>query len=383
MMQVNEIMSTEVLSLKQDDSINKFISLMESEHIHEAPIIEDGKLKGMVRFNTLMSKGISDPVNQKLSSVMDFPPPTLKPDMSVEEAANIISKTGLRGLPVIENKKVIGMVSIFDILEVAATTKEFRQTPAGNVMSAAIVIPEHSDIGAARVMMREKGISRIPVVDINGKLIGIVTAFDMLRAIKQPKEKMTWYNMAAEMEAFTTMPVSNVMNNKPPIVSKGDSLNEVVSDMVKYKTSGITVVENEVPIGIVTVKDLLEVYVGEGLQKGVYYHAIGLEGEDEMIVSTVHRMIGDCISKIATMYPVQFMFVHFKKYKYKGIKAKWSVRSRVMTDKGIYISKSWGWDPRDAANDALSRLEREIMEKKMETREKVKRNARLLKESSR
>jgi hypothetical protein len=94
-------------------------------------------------------------------------------------------------------------------------------------------------------------------------------------------------------------------------------------------------------------------------------------------------MIGDCISKIATMYPVQFMFVHFKKYKYKGLKAKWSVRSRVMTDKGIYMSKSWGWDPRDAANDALGRLEREIMEKKMETREKGKRNARLLKESSR
>ncbi|MEM5804647.1 MAG: CBS domain-containing protein [Candidatus Aenigmatarchaeota archaeon] len=379
-MQVEDIMSKDVLSLKGNDTISDFISLMESEHIHEVPIIEDGKLVGMVRFNTLMSKGVTDPANQKLGSIMDFPPPALNPKMSVEEAANIISKTGLRGLPVVDNKKVVGIVSIFDILEVAATSKDFRQTAAGDIMSEAIIISENSDIGAARVMMREKGISRIPVVDSNGKLIGIVTAFDMLRAIRQPKEKMTWYNMAAEMEAFTAMPVVNIMNKNPPTVSKKDSLNEVVGDMVRYKTSGITVVEDNVPVGVVTVKDLLEVYVAGGLQKGVYYHAIGLEDEDEFIVSTVHRMIGDCISKISSIYPVQFMFVHFKKYKYKGLKAKWSVRARVMTDKGMFISKSWGWDPRDAANDALSRLDREIVDRKKVTKDKIKRNARMLKD---
>ena len=134
---------------------------------------------------------------------------------------------------------------------------------------------------------------------------------------------------------------------------------------------------------MVTVKDLLEVYVGSGLQKGVYYHAIGLEEESDFVVSTVHRMIGDSIEKIASMYPIQFMFVHFKKYKYKGVKAKWSVRARVMTDRGLFISKAWGWDPRDAVGDALYRLERKLVRRKKYMRDKVKHNVRKLKETLR
>ncbi|MFQ6009609.1 MAG: CBS domain-containing protein [Candidatus Aenigmatarchaeota archaeon] len=378
---VRDIMSTRVLSLKPSDTVNKFIALMENKHVHEVPIIEDKKFLGMVRFKALVSRGVSNPVKQKLRSLMDFPPPTLEPDMSIEEAAELISKTGLRALPVLEKKKVVGIVSIFDILELASKSKEFRQTPAESVMSIALVTSQNSDIGTVRVMMREKAISRIPLVDDEGKIVGIVAAFDLMKAVKQSKEKMTWYNMAAEMERVSAMPISNLMNRKPPTVRRRDSLNDVVNKMLKHKCSGITVADKGVPVGIVTVKDLLEVFVAGGVQKGVYYHAIGLEHENDFVVSTVHRMIGDSIEKIASIYPIQFMFIHFKKYKYRGLKAKWSVRIRLMTDKGLFMSKAWGWDPRDAVGDALYRLERNLIKRKKELKDKIRYNIRKLKES--
>lgn len=380
-MLVSDVMTREILSVKPDDTVTKFISLMERKHIHEAPVIERKKLKGMVRFDALVSKGITNPSKQKIRSIMDFPPPTLKPGQSVEEAADALFKTGLRALPVLDGKKVVGMLAIWDVLSLAGATKTFRQTTAGTVMSVAEVIGWDSDIGTARVIMRERGISRLPVVDGAGKLVGILGTMDLIKAIKRPREKMTWYGMAAEMERVVSLPVSNVMNNRPPTARKTDSLTDVVRKMNKHKCSGVTVVEDGVPTGVVTIKDLLEVFVAGMAQKGVYYHAIGLFGEDEAVVDTVHRMIGDTLQKVAYIVPIQFAIAHFKKHEVGGLRSKWSVRVRIMTDKGVFIAKAWAWDPRDAARKALGHLERGLVRWKEGGRTRLKKRIRKFKES--
>ncbi|MEM5814496.1 MAG: CBS domain-containing protein [Candidatus Aenigmatarchaeota archaeon] len=381
-MLVSEIMTREVFAVKPSDSITTFVSLMEKEHIHESPVIDGKKLIGMVKFDTLVARGITNPSKQKINSIMDFPPPTLKPDQSVEEAAEILFKTGLRALPVVEENKVTGLVAIWDVLDVAAGTKAFRQTTAGAIMSVAEVVGRDSDIGTARVIMRERNISRLPVVDEAGKLVGILGTMDLIKAIKRPREKMTWYGMAAEMERVVSLPVSNVMNDHPPTAKKTDSLTDVVRIMNSRKCSGVTVTEGDVPIGVVTIKDLLEVYIAGLAQKGVYYHAIGLEKEDEAVADTVQRMIADTIQKIAYIVPVQFAMVHFKKHEAGGLKAKWSVRVRVMTDRGVFMAKAWAWDPRDAIGKALNHLERSLIKWKEEKTTVLKKNIRKFKEAA-
>lgn len=378
-MLVKDIMSKNIIALKPSDPVTKFISIMEKEHIHEIIVMDNKKLKGIAKFKTVITKGITDPSKQKVKNLMEFKPPVLNPDQKIEEAAEMLFKTGLRALPVVENGSVIGLVSISDILNAVSTKKDFVRTRAEEIMSAAVVLSQDADIGTARVLMREKGISRIPVVDSNGKIIGIVTVHDLLNSVKRPKEKMSWYCMAAEMERIASMPISNIMNRYPPTVRKDESLSDVIKKMHKFKCSGITVVEDGAPIGIVTLKDLLEVYVGSFLQKGVYYHAIGLAGEDEFVVDTIHRMIRDSLQKIASIYNVQFMFAHFKKYKVKGLRAKWSVRIRIMTDKGLFLSKSSAWDSRDAIGDALDRLERVLIKQKKEIKTKLMKDKRLMK----
>jgi len=380
-MLVSDIMTREILSVKPNDKITKFISLMERKHVHEAPVIEKKKLIGMVRFDTLVKKGITNPSKQKIRSIMDFPPPTLKSNQSVNEAADLLFKTGLRALPVVDGGKVVGILAIWDILDIAAATKTFRQTTAGTVMSVAEVIGQDSDIGTARVIMRERGISRLPVVDEAGKLVGVLGVMDLIKAIKRPREKMTWYGMAAEMERIVSLPVSNVMNNRPPTVRKTDSLSDVVKVMNRFKCSGVTVVDYGVPVGVVTIKDLLEVFVAGLAEKGVYYHAIGLEGEDDWAIETVHRMIADTLQKVAYIVPVQFAIAHFKKHEVGGLRTKWSVRVRIMTTKGVFVAKAWAWDPRDAIIKALGHLERGLIKWKEGGRARLKRNVRKLKEA--
>ncbi len=379
-MLVSDVMSRELISVSPSDPVSLFISLMERKNIHEAPVIEKKKLVGMVRFDGLLKRGITDPTRQRISNVMEPVPAHLVPENTVEEAANLLWKSGLRSLPVCEGKKVAGTLSIWDILDTAAGTKQFRQTKAESVMSVAQVISRDAEIGAARVMMREHGFSRLPVVDSNGKLVGIIDVNDMLGAFKNPREKMTWYGMAAEMERITSLPVSNIMDDRPPTAKPKDSLSEIIEQLVKYRHSGITITENQVPIGVITVKDLLDVYASGTLLKGVYYQAIGLEGEDENVTETVHRMIGDTIGKVSVMVPVQFAVVHFKRHEFGGLRSKWSVRARFRTDRGTIMSRAWAWDPRDAAGKALDSIDRELIKKRETARDSFRRNYRRFKE---
>jgi len=296
-------------------------------------------------------------------------PPSLSPEQDIEYAANLIFKTGLRALPVVESGKVVGIVSLHDIVDVASKSKEFRQTIAEAIMSAPEIVRDDTDIGTARMLMREKNISRIPIVDKNEKLFGVVTIFDLLKAVK-PRERLNFYSMTTEKETTMGIPISTVMTKLPTKVERKTSLSDIVSLMRKDQTDGVIVAENDFPVGVITEKDLLEVYVSSLKQKGVYYQVSGLTDEDDFIVATVDRMIRDTLQKMSKLLNPQFFFLHVKKYDKKG-KVKYSIRTRFRTDKGIFISKSYAWDLRDSVNDALDKLEKIIMKEISTKRDRI------------
>jgi len=352
-------MSRDLVYVSPDDTISKVISLIEKYYFREILVIENKKLKGIVYSKEIAKKGITDPSKTKVSNLTMSPPPILSPEQDVNDAANLIFKTGLRALPVVESGKVVGVVSLHDIVDVASKTKEFRQTLAEAIMSVPEVIKEDTDIGTVRMLMREKNISRIPIVNKNEKLLGVVTIFDLLKAVK-PRERLNFYSMTTEKETTMGIPISTVMTTMPTKVGSSASLSEVVSIMRDDETDGVIVAENDFPIGVITEKDLLEVYVSSLSKKGVYYQISGLADEDDFIVSTVDRMIKDTIQKMSKLLNPQFFFLHVKRYDKSG-KVKYSIRTRFRTDKGIFISKSYAWDLRDAVNEALDKLERIIM----------------------
>lgn len=374
-MQVKEIMSREIISLSPSDSVANLISLMEKHHVHEIFVIENKKLKGIVFSKSLITKGITDPNKAKISTLMESHPPTVSPEDDVEKAADMIFKTNLRAIPVLDGGECVGIVSVHDIVDFASGMKIFRQTAAEQIMSIPETITEDTDIGKARVLMREKNISHLPVVDTEGKLKGIVTSFDMLKVIKQ-RERMGWMGMAAEMERIMGIPVSIIMNANPITSDKRTSLSEIVGLINRNRISGVVITENKSPVGIITVKDLLEFYISGLQQKGVYYQIIGLGDEDSFVLDTVDRMVEDSIKKLSKMFKPRFFFLHVKRQFDVGLKnrIKYSVRVRFMTDKGMFISKAWKWDLRDAVGDALDNLERIVIKEKNATKDKLRKS---------
>ncbi|MBI5253845.1 MAG: CBS domain-containing protein [Euryarchaeota archaeon] len=101
----------------------------------------------------------------------------VSPEQTIEEILKIMRETAHDGFPVVEGGNLIGIVTSRDII-LRRGGKKVRE-----VMSKEVVVtfPETNLIDAARVMFRS-GFSRLPVVDENKKLIGIITNADVIRS---------------------------------------------------------------------------------------------------------------------------------------------------------------------------------------------------------
>jgi len=102
---------------------------------------------------------------------------TVSPDDTVDDVAERIAETGHDGFPVCSGRRVLGFVSARDLL-LATNGSTIR-----DVMSQDLVVahPEMAVTDAARVILRS-GIQKLPVVDDEGNLVGIISNADVVRS---------------------------------------------------------------------------------------------------------------------------------------------------------------------------------------------------------
>jgi IMP dehydrogenase len=102
---------------------------------------------------------------------------TVNPDTTIVDLKQIIQNTGHDGFPVQENNKIVGMITTADLL-----IKDLKPTVRGMMSRDIVIANEELDINdAARVMFR-MGISRLPVTNKEGTVLGIITNTDILRS---------------------------------------------------------------------------------------------------------------------------------------------------------------------------------------------------------
>ena len=102
-----------------------------------------------------------------------------RPSSPVEQVIRVLYHHGISGLPVIDDeKRVIGMVTEADILG-----RKTGQDTVQDIMSApAYTVSEDTELDQIAVLLSEKKIKRVPVVR-EGTLVGIVSRADVVRAL--------------------------------------------------------------------------------------------------------------------------------------------------------------------------------------------------------
>lgn len=121
-----------------------------------------------------------------INEVMHPDPITVSSSTKLKEAYEIMQQKGIRHLPVVDNDKLVGVVTDRDLrLATSKLTKNLFdvETEIGKIMSHPVQTTHPSDpIERATQTMRELKIGCLPVVD-DKKLVGIVTGMDLLDAL--------------------------------------------------------------------------------------------------------------------------------------------------------------------------------------------------------
>ena len=107
----------------------------------------------------------------------------LSPDHTLEEADKLMGKYRISGVPVCENGKLIGIITNRDL-----RFEEDFSRKIGEVMTKEnlIVAPEGTTLEQAQDILRRHKIEKLPIVDANGALKGLITIKDIEKSVKYP-----------------------------------------------------------------------------------------------------------------------------------------------------------------------------------------------------
>ncbi len=122
----------------------------------------------------------------KVREVMTDRPRCITPETPVSEAARLMKSEDVGSLPILDGERLTGIVTDRDIvLQAVAEEKDPRGMPVREVASRDLVtVGQDEDLSEALKRMASNQLRRIPVVDEDDRLVGIITQADVAREAK-------------------------------------------------------------------------------------------------------------------------------------------------------------------------------------------------------
>jgi CBS domain-containing protein len=214
------------------------------------------------------------PTDRPVRDIMTPDPLAVQPATPVAEIVELLLKESFKAVPVIDpNRRVIGIISDGDLIERGgmplrlsvgqvldeATLREFLRSirAAGKVARdimtpSPVCIDARTPIDRAARRMVHTNLKRLPVIDEQGRLVGMLSRVDVLHSLVNVPPEV----VAPAAVSGTT--VGEVMSLNVPVVDEQALLPDILEKMVEGDWRRVIVVDrHERPVGLITDGDLI------------------------------------------------------------------------------------------------------------------------------
>jgi CBS domain-containing protein len=122
-------------------------------------------------------------MGKTVQEVMTSNPSTVESSTSIVEAAEIMRREDVGSVPVVEDGRLVGILTDRDIvIRAVAEARDPRSVTCGDIASRHIAtIDPHQAIEDAERLMATHQVRRLPVCEEDGRLVGIVAQADVVR----------------------------------------------------------------------------------------------------------------------------------------------------------------------------------------------------------
>ncbi len=173
---VADIMVPAPIVVEVPGTRNDAINMMVRNKLTGLPVVRasDGQLMGIVSRRDIFRKFEED----QLSLIMKKDIQTISPDMTVEDAAEIFYTRRFHRLPVVEDGRLVGIITPTDLLKIVKDMKT-TLTAEDSINTTCVTAYEDEPLTYTIPAMRISDVTALPVLDAHGDLVGIFTDRDL------------------------------------------------------------------------------------------------------------------------------------------------------------------------------------------------------------
>lgn len=193
---VGSVMAEEVVSIPIFAKISDAIDLMKEHRVGGLPVVDkENRVRAIVTERDIVMIFTGKISGVSVADLMSKKVITVTPKASISEAEKTMIKRGFRRLPIVSEDRLVGIVTVMDILRFFGSGKVYKHLQSGTIVQVlqtsilemaekdVATIEPNIDVGQAARIMQEKNIGALPVVE-NEKLVGIITERDFFKIIK-------------------------------------------------------------------------------------------------------------------------------------------------------------------------------------------------------
>jgi len=260
---VGDVMTSNPIVAQVPGSRQEVLKIMVQHNLTGLPVVRrnDGALAGMITREDIFER----PDEEQAAMIMQRDHPTISPRDSVEDAAKILVEGTMRHLPVVEGKRLVGILTPTDLL--CIVEKRNIDVPVEDVIrSPCVPIYQEAPLAVANITLKVSRSSALPVLDEQGRLTGIVTDRDIFNksyvegadaatamGMSEDEEHLSWEGLRNVIKLWYEvskielpgLPIKEIMVRDPITVFKKTAISEAARIMRKNDFGQLPVRDNK------------------------------------------------------------------------------------------------------------------------------------------
>ena len=270
---VRDVMVRDVAHVAIPGSRDDVLKTLQDHKVSGVPVIKKGEVVGMITRTDLLRNRDED----QTALLMTRDPVVISPDKSIVEASRLLIKHDIRRLPVVEGIKLVGIITVADIVRVAAELG-IKESIEPYLEKETVVLWSDMPLAVAGSIMEFAAVEACPVIDSNLKLVGMISDRDLIKTsvIEDTVEKTDmsandgedtwmWDRVMQTISKYYTVSrikLKNILVSEamvPPITAyKKDEVSKCAAKMHKNRIDQMPVVTSSGRLtGMLEDKDIL------------------------------------------------------------------------------------------------------------------------------
>ncbi len=248
---IGEVMTPNPIVMQVPGSRSEVLRIMIKHNLTGLPVVKrsDGALAGMITRQDIFEK----PDEDQLAMLMARDPPTIGTKDTVEKAARVFCENKIHHLAVVDKNRLMGIITPTDLLGVVER-RNFSSPVEAVIKSTCVPVFEDAPLAVALVTLKVSRVNALPVLDENGRLVGILTDRDIFNSsfvngtvvksdlgIEQDEDDWSWEGLRNVMKLWYEVskielpgvPVKDIMVKTPTTVFRKTSVSEAARIMRK------------------------------------------------------------------------------------------------------------------------------------------------------